>query len=496
MGRPRLIRLGLAITVGLALAACGTTVPGAGGTGSGGDGLTAPSNGGPERTPAPGQSQGSTAQLPATGADLPGTAGASAGLQGGLPTGSTSLGPASSTTKLPPIEIGTYYLDGGSGALAAAGFAGLVIPDNRPLFDAMVKHLNAHGGLGGRQIKPVEFKYSAGGSPQGQDAAACAFFTQDHHAYLVVGGISSGAGELGPCLTKHGVPLIGANNGGDERYFAANHRYIYEPGQANFTLGLSTLVRDLHANRFFMGSVKIGLVQYEGAVFDHAVEDGLKPSLARLGLKLTDSVKMTGTDNGSIASASAGAVLKFSAEGINRVVFMAPGGAAATYFMNAASSQDYRPRYGIWSADSPYVLAITAAKDQLANSMGVGYQPGLDVSSSQDPTDKTPEARACLAFWDSVGQTDRSGLNSPLKRAMCDGFATLQRAVSAGPTTLTSTAALEAGYDAIGSSFRPASTFAMRFGPGGHDAANGYRRLVYEVGCSCFVYTGTTRALR
>jgi hypothetical protein len=219
--------------------------------------------------------------------------------------------------------------------------------------------------------------------------------------------------------------------------------------------------------------------------------------LASIGLTLTDRIKVTSsTDNSVIASQSADAVLKFSTQNINRVLFMAPGGAVATYFMNAASTQHYSPDYGVWSADSPYVLAITASKDQLVNARGIGYQPGLDVSGSQDPTADTAAAKQCLAFWRDRGQNDNSGLNSPLKRAMCDGFTTLLQAVAFSSDTLTSTAALEAGYDAIGSSYRPASTFLMRFAPGGHDAANGYRRLVYRVGCSCFDYTGNTRRLR
>jgi hypothetical protein len=408
-----------------------------------------------------------------------------------------STGAATTKSKLPPIEIGTYYLEGGTEAVAAAGATGLVIPDNKPYFDAMVKYLNAHGGLGGRQIKPVAFKYVSGGDPEAQDAAACATFTQDHHVYLVIGGISSGAGQLAPCLTKRGVPLIGGNLGGDARYFRDNHRFIYEPGQVNFTRGLSVLVDDLRAQRFFEGGdAKVGLVQYTGGVYDNAVQDGLIPALARVGLKLADRVKTEGTDNAVIASASANAVLKFRSEGINRVVFMAPGGAAALYFMNAASSQHYTPRYGIWSADSPSIIAVAAAKDQLANAIGIGYQPGLDVGSAQDPTATTPVAKKCLAFWDSLGKSDSSGLNNPLKRAMCDGFTTLLRAVGHSADTLTSTAALEAGYDAIGSGYQPASTFLMRFGPGGHDAANGFRRLAYRSDCSCFVYTGTTRRLR
>ena len=504
MKRSRVVGRALAAAAAMAtLAACGTTVSlsdsGAPAASNGLDVVT------PTTAPSGGAVPGST-----TNTTLPGAA-ATGGLTTGTGTTSTSditspgqSGPGGATStapsinpKLPPIQIGTYYLQGGGAALAAAGFAGIAIPDNKPLFDAMVKYLNAHGGLGGRLIKPVEFKYTSNGDPHAQDAAACADFTQDHHVYLVVGGISSGAGELPACLIKHGVPLIGANLGGDARYFAENHQFIYEPGQANFTLGLSTLVNDLSSKNFFPNNVKIGVVQYEGPTYDNAVNDGLVAALAQHGLKLTDRIHVTSsTDNSIIARDSASAVLKFNTEGINRVFFMAPGGAVATYFMQAASTQHYHPRYGIWSADSPYVLAITGAKDQLINSMGIGYEPGLDVAAAQDPTATTPAAKACLKFWDQLGQGDNSGLNSPLKRAMCDGFNTLVRAVAFNSHTLTSTVALEAGYNAIGTSFSPAGTFLMRIATGGHDEANGYRQLAYQTGCSCYVYSGSTQRFR
>jgi hypothetical protein len=474
-----------------ALTGCGTTVPLTSQAGAGGGlshdqslgGTLAPGETGPGAGPGAAPAGGSTGQ------------GSGAAATGDLAVPPSDLPRGGSSGPLPPIQIGSYYLQGGNAALGAAGFAGLVIPDNKPLVDAMVAYLNKHGGLGGRQIQLIWFKYVSGGDPHTQDAAACQTFTQDHHVYLVLGGINSGAGELAPCLTKHGVPLIGANAGGDARYFAANHRYVYEPGQASFTRGLSQLLADLRADGWFTGSHKIGVVQYEGATYDHAVDDGLVAPLARMGLRLTDRVKMSGVDNNTIAQGSANAVLRFSTNHIDRVIFMAPGGAAATYFMNAASTQRYHPLYGVWSADSPYVLGITAAKDQLLNAKGIGYQPGLDVAGSQDPTASTPTARKCLAFWDSVGQTDHSALNSPLQRATCDVTWTLLRAVATSSRTTTSTAALEAGYDQVGAGYPPAATFTIRFRRGSHDAVAGYRRLAYQGGCSCFVYVGTTRPL-
>jgi hypothetical protein len=482
-------KLGIvAALLAVLLTGCGSTVPlGAASGDPSGDGLTAP-------TGIPGQStvgpSGDALPAPpsATSGALP--SGSAAAVDLSTPTRGTS------TRSQPAITIGSYYLEGGTAALAAAGFGGLAIPDNKPLLDAMVRYLNKHGGLGGRQIKLIWFKYVSGGDPQAQDAAACATFTQDHHAFLVLGGINSGAGELAGCLTRKGVPLIGANAGGDARYFAANHRFVYEPGQASFTRGLSTLVSSLAAQGWFKGAPKVGVVQYEGASYEHAVDDGLVRPLAALGLKVAERVRFAGVDNGVIASGSANAVLRFRTAGVNRVVFMGPGGAAATYFMTAASTQGWHPEYGIWSADSPYVLAITAPGDQLLHSSGIGYQPGLDVASEQDPTARTPAAKKCLAFWDSVGITDHSALNGPLQRAFCDITNTLLRAVAADRNATYSTAALEAAYDSIGRSYSPAGAFAITFRSGSHDAASGYRRLAYEARCKCFSYVGGTLPLQ
>lgn len=488
----RALRLSLTALVAAALSACGSTVSGTragSATSSGGDGLavTAVPQGRPQ----------SLAQVGPQG--QPGGAPAVVGLSGSgsssgrAPAGVGARGVA--VRELSPIRVGTYYLNGGNAALAAAGFAGLVIPDNKPVFDAFVKYVNAHGGLGGRQIQPVYYEYSEGQDPQAQDAAACATFTQDHHVYLVIGGINSGAGGLLPCLAKHNVPLIGAASQGDQRFFQQYHRYAYEPDELNLTAGLRLLIANLKARGYLASVHKVGLVQYPGAIYDDAVADGLIPALKGVGLPLTDRVTTSSTtDNSAIATSAANAELKFSSEHIDLVVFVTPGGAAETYFMNNAQTQHYKPKYGIWSADSPYVLAKTASRSQLIGSIGVGYLPGLDVATAQDPTAQTPAAKACLALGKRMG-LDESGLGNALVRASCDVFFNLQTAMRADAAATTSTAALEQAIDGIGSGYAPASTFAMRWTISHHDAANGYRSLAYDSGCSCFRYVGATRLI-
>ena len=477
----------------LAVAGCGSTVTGP--TAGGNSGLTAGSTttqGSSQLSVPPGTSSiGGGGQGAGTTTSVGGQSGVGATNGGSALAGGTTgqTGP-----KLPPIQIGTYYLNGGNAALAAAGFGGLVIPDNKPVFDAFVKYINAHGGLGGRQVQPVYFAYNEGQDPQAQDAAACATFTQDHHVFLVVGGINSGAGELLPCLAKHDVPLFSAATQGDERFFAQYHRYAYEPDELNLTSGLQLLIGNLKQRGYLADVHRVGLVQYPGAVYDHAVTDGLIPALKSVGLSLTDRVTTSSsTDNSAIASGATSAELRFSNEHIDLVVFVSPGGAAETYFMSNAQTQGYHPKYGIWSADSPSVLATTAPKSQLAGSIGVGYLPGLDVAAAQDPTAQTPAAKSCLALGKKMG-LDESGLGNALVRTSCDVFLTLQRVMATAGAT-TSTAVFEQAVDAIGSSFSPASTFAIRWVTTHHDAAAGYRNLSYNSGCSCFVYAGSTQII-
>ena len=490
-------RLVLALASAAVITGCGSTVATTQGVApTGGQGLTVPTaaaarNGTTVTTPtgangsagsASGNLTTATGPVATTSLTAPAPAGSS-----GSATQPTAINP-----KLPPIQIGTYYLQGGGAALAAAGFAGLVIPDNKPLFDAMVKYLNAHGGLGGRRIVPVEFRYNSNGDPHAQDAAACADFTQDHHVYLVVGGISSGAGDLPACLIQHGVPLIGANLGGDEQYFAQNHQFIYEPGQANFTLGLSTLVNNLAAQSFFSGpATKVGVVQYEGPTYDRAVDDGLTAALAQHGIKLTDRIHVTSsTDNSIIARDSASAVLKFSSEGINRVFFMAPGGAVATYFMEAASTQHYHPRYGFMSING--IVSLTGSgsaepQDQMVGSQGVSWETNADGLTKAP----TRSAKLCLAILKAAGidttntETDASYLET------CQHFFLFKAAGDAAGLTLNRDTFISA-VEHLGTSFESTNTWggATRFGVNDHHGVAAFRPFVYHQDCKCFVVNG------
>jgi ABC-type branched-subunit amino acid transport system substrate-binding protein len=490
-------RLAAGALAGLAITACGSTVQARDVRTLGGpadDGVVDSSaQSGTSPTGGLGNApSGGTASVPGGGTQAPGT--------GQLPTGpqptSVSSPQLAAGANRSPLKIGIAYSPGSNSQLAALGFGGIVLPDFKAMSEILIKQINKDGGIAGRQIEPVWYEYNSTDDAQTQDRAACEYWSHDHRVFVAT-GVTSGDGVDGDplaCLAKNNIPWLGHQNG-DARYWATYPRYLYSTYSVNHTLGLQTLVQALSAQGFFAGqhalggAHRIGLVQDDVPMYDHAVDEGLVPELTRHGLKLTERVKLD-PGNNIVADARA-AELRFSSANIDRVIFMSPGGGGATWFMHAAQSQGYKPRYGLWSADSPFALETTAPDDQLRGSVGFGFRPVLDVDGGQDPTAGTPAAKACLKVFTAAG-FNTSGNNGSAARSTCDIFFSLAAAVRAAPGADTDTGVLERGFDALGRSFKPAIGFSTRFTASRHDGSGGYRYLVYDSSCQCFRYSGPT----
>lgn len=495
MSRQR-YRLAAGALAALAITACGSTVQARDVRTLGGpadDGIadssapSAPADGRGNTLPG-----GGTAGRPAGGAHDPGTGQSSAEPR----TGSVSPSQVVSSAHRSPLKIGIAYSPGSNSELAALGFGGIVLPDFKSMSEILIKHINQHGGIAGRQIEPVWFEYNTTEDAQTQDLAACEYWSHDNRVFVAT-GVTSGDGVDGDpiaCLAKNDIPWLGHQNG-DALYWAQYPRYLYSTYSVNHTLGLQTLVQALSAQGFFAGqhalggAHRIGLVQDDVRMYDRAVDMGLVPELKRHGLKLTDRVKLDPGNN--IVTDARAAELRFSTSDIDRVIFMSPGGGGATWFMQAAESQGYHPRYGIWSADSPFALETTAPDDQLRGSVGFGFRPVLDVDGAQDPTATTLAAKSCLKIFTAVGFST-SGNNGSAARSACDIFFSFAAAVKAAPGADSDTAALERGFAGLGRTFNPAIGFSTRFTSSRHDGSGGYRHLGYDSGCQCFRYSGPT----
>ena len=489
----------LLLVFALLAAACNSTARVSSGSNSSGAGGLASAGNGNEST-----NGGSNGAGNATGSDTSGGvlgaggSGADAGsggaggaaTGGALGTGGSAGGTGTSAGKAPggaPLKIGIRVADkttmqAMATALGARGISG---GDPHAYAQALVDWLNATGGVAGRRVDADILEIDLTGLVANSDASdqqSCDHFTLDVKVFSVLTPIPTG-GVLPPCLAKRGVPLIiQTTEEYDEQMLRENAGYLYLPGLPNLTRQQQIIVDGLDKESFYKGA-KLGIVWYDKPEFERAVNQSLKPALAAHGVKIADEVVLSSYTDSQQFSA---AVLRFKAKGITHVQFVDVSGLLAIQFMQYAESQQFRPRYGLSSANSLGGVTASAPAAQLRGALGVGWMPSLDVPASKEGT-PTPAARLCLDILRKAGQRTDDRVAETIARWTCETVFFFRTAMSKAPQV--SPAGLRAGVDALGATYAPASTFASRFAPNRYDGPSVARHLAYDAGCSCFGYT-------
>ncbi|MCW2545073.1 MAG: hypothetical protein JWM40_2625 [Frankiales bacterium] len=481
-------RIAAAALAASLLSACGSTVqlretgtlPN-GNQGLGGDTTTtepAPGTVNPGTPVTRGPSQRPTS---ATG----GSSGTTGGTTGGPLPASGATGRGYTATV---IRMGFTISSNGAAALGSFGL-GASLADQKLLVRTWVDRTNAAGGIAGRKLVPVYFDYSATGNVNTQDQAACAAFTQDTTVFAATGiraGATGSGDSLTPCLAKAGVPWLSGT--GDDHKWRQYLPAMYSTADMSRTREERVLIEALGAQGILTPRAKVGVIVNDSTDnMTRAVREGMVPALARLGLKVTRQITIVNAQ-----SESTGAELQMFSAGVTHVLFAAPGGAGAAFFMLAANSQRRSYVYGVSTQDAPGIaLQSLAPAEQLKNAHGYGYRPGLDVDDAHQPTQTAP-MRTCFDFYKSRGFSTTS-LNRAAMAMICDSV-TLVRDALAGVAVPTQ-AAFARVVGGFGTQLPVASTFLSRFSPTQHDGVGAYRDLGYSAGCSCFVYSGALRPL-
>jgi hypothetical protein len=394
----------------------------------------------------------------------------------GQPGSQATVSPA-----LAPVEVG-IGVDGNNGAFAAAFGATQSQPDEKQLAAAVVADINKTGGLAGHRIVPVYAVFDSTSSDWvAQDEAICATFTQDHHVAVAV-RTDDVFGPLDACLAKAGVPLVlWESVFRQATWHAAARGLRYTPDEPSGTRTYEALAARMAATKRWLPATKIGLVRYDRTDQADIERDGVRPALARRGLKLTDAAAVhtpaSFSDLGSTSSEVASVILKFRQDGITDVVFM--GGDVSYLFANAAESQQYRPRYALTSFDFPNGMPA----EQLHGAFGIGWQPSTDITSRKTSTPGSARCDRALAGTGAVP----TGAGSERLYVTCDQLYFLQAVYAAagrvGP------GAMADGVARLGSRFSPGLTFAVDAGR--HpDGLAAYRELRFDESCACLLYGG------
>jgi hypothetical protein len=475
----RLARGGSAAVLALALTACGTTV--SVGTGQQ-PGLSLGSNSEASAPLAGGGPAVTSSASPGPFADV--VAPSLSPTADGQGPGQTDPGSTAPTSGTGPVsgvgftrttaDLGISYVQGGDQLFASAGF-NIGTGDAKALANALIKRLNASGGILGRTIVPVFHGVSAASAaadPASTDQAMCTAFTQDAKVFAVVLGAD--------CLTVKHVPWARTSSqiASDRQTFTAAAPYLYDPNIMDTDDEIPLQLDRAVAHGFITPKSKIGLY-YPDTPQDGRIAKAYAKALESRGLKVAATYA-----NSNVTNAN-GAVLSMRAAGVDRVISWTGGTA---YFMISADNQGYRPKYLLNTyLNLTSVMEVVPPKAQLSGSFGIGWQPPNDVDSASAIA--RPGKALCDKALADSGQANPQGSVAFILYSYCDSIELFVLGARAGGSLTPQ--GIRAGITKLGADFPTALNFESAYGLGRYSGALAARDIAFDGGCGCFKYQGT-----
>lgn len=436
-------------------------------------------------------SPGSAASVGAAGATTQGS-GERSVVAGSAPSGA----PIASAGRIPAhglgvtddeIEIGIETLTNVGAAYAAIGYEGVVPTDQdiRNVADAFAEAVNRRGGIAGRRMVPVlHFSDITNGTHDSRGQVACSFFTEDHPVFAVVAQGNHGD-AFSSCLAQRRVPLIDDANSLplDDADLARLAPYVWAPDK----LGLSRFgayVDTLAAGGFFDPTSRVGLLRYDTANQERTRDEVIVPALARHRIELADEFAFSpaqSVSDLSIAAAQAtNAAVRFRGSDIDRVIFLPSAGVITTVFPVAAEDQQYRPRYGITTAELPTNMAANSPPGQMEGALLVGWSTSSD-RGSDFVNEENPLWVYCRDVMRERGTLEAGAYG-------CGPYFFLQAALARAPHA--SPEGIRAGADALGRMPWSTRGYASNIRPQRYDGTGAVLLHAFDETCTCFEPAG------
>lgn len=402
------------------------------------------------------------------------------------------------------VELGVVVAEDFSAVNDQLGgdFGGL--GDNREQAQAVIDEINSRGGLNGVEIVPV-WGVRDGGSTASyaeQEQAICSKWTEDHNIYAAVAVVNIYENLLA-CLANNGRPFVPQHlYPYDQRMYGA-YPQTFTPSMLGLDEMAEVYVDRLHAQGYFEEGrvpgepVRVGLVRYDYPSYARVANEVLRPAMQAKGLDFDAEYAVrpdqSAQEQGNVSAEAQNAVLQFKAQGISHVMLLDRGAYLAIFFMQAAENQNYHPRYGLTSYDGPGIVLQDVAPNQVRDSLGIGWEPLMDVPVEDQPEENAP-AKKCRKLMEDAGQDMSSPLTRLVAYQYCDTLWFLEQAVERGGSLTLD--AFMAGANGMGGAYVSPITFSTAFAPNRHYGAAAVRDLAYSDDCSCFQYTSDPHPLR
>lgn len=447
----------------------------------------------------PGQGQSlSGSRSPGTSGGGSSTSAAGGGSStGGAGGGSVSAGGGSAqplgTPPRSPLALGILVTKCSNCDLI--GFAQSAHSDQQ-IWTALIRDVNASGGLEGRQIDPVFATVDTNETNWGtMFQTVCATFTQDNHVAAVLGASFVYSEQLATCLKHKSVPWLNAVTtvglNGDEAVLRDFPYYL--TGMPSDSVVTLAAVESAIADGWLTTKTRLGVVRDNCPSNMRAWNQTVKPYLDSHGIQVVDDqvgpCVNGSSDQGAASSFAQSAELHMRANNVDTVLGFS---IALVLFMTNAESQHWNPKY--LTAGAVAAAEGLAPNGQLANLHSAGWTPYADVNSAYRPA-LGAEQNSC------IGKLKRGGLTGLVDSeynqyfTACSGLEPYKRALalSHGQTSLQ---AMTAAIDRLGRIPSPVLLESVAdFGAGRHAAAVSYRSITFAQSCTCFVYSGPKRPL-
>lgn len=399
------------------------------------------------------------------------------------------------------INLGYATMKQADVAYSSAGYD-TSFGDQEAIARAIANTINRQGGVANRRVNLVFHDIDVATfstNPNRAAQEACATWTQDHRVFAAITVIplaGSQSNALYPCLAKHRIPLIDASAGFaiPGSFFTNYSPYLYATQSTSIEQQAKIWIHRLMKQGYFQawdhqrgvpGSmpVNVGLIARQ---FGKQYVDITRNELRRFGIDVAAS-HVFSEEASAAGQEGSSVVLRFRQEDVTHVLLFS----GASWFMDPATSQQYKPRYGVTTSTFPRLLRNT--DNALNGAHGIGWLPAKDVTSHHDPGTLGKADRNCREIMTTAGQSTDNRDAWALMASACDSFNVLKKSVELGGL---SPEGIQYGIGAI-RRMPSAGMFKMSFSnnrPYGPGAARDLEMLRNCNGQSsgCFTYTNRT----
>ncbi len=361
--------------------------------------------------------------------------------------------------------------------------------DEAAQIEAIAAHINATGGIGGRDLVPVVHVFNAIQDTPSKEEELCLGLTEDDKVFAAVltGQFQENAR---PCYAERETLMLDYTLYPlDDVSISETEPYLWQPGLPSYDDVIAGMADAIATTDFLDGGATLGVVSIDSEQNRRVYDGSLIPTLTDLGIEVTDTQWIDPTDTSTLQAGQDQAVLSFKTNGVDRVVVLG-GSRLAAFMIETGLGQNYSPVYAMSTFDNPE-FAILNYPENVAGTVGVSLSPGGDVADDQYPMPANEVEETCLDVLAEAGHTFETRANARTAMGFCDAALMLQAGAD-GLDGALNAASWSESVGQLGDAMQLSSAYATTFAPGDFFGASGYRVFTFSDACQCMELQGET----